>query len=102
MEIDLLLDELKPVTLKTLQKRAEKARDHAVTCAASRNLHLWADLLAAGTVPGLFHMEPKHCAKDMLTVIAELWELRRRRGGKSRGTRNAENTGQSSRLKRNS
>lgn len=77
MEIDLLLDELKPVTLKTLQKRAEKARDHAVTCAASRNLHLWADLLATGTVPGLFNMEPKHCAKDMLAVISELWSLRR-------------------------
>lgn len=77
MEIDLLLDELKPVTLKTLQKRAEKARDRAVTCPASRNLHLWADLLATGTVPGLFHMEPKHCAKDMLAVISELWTLRR-------------------------
>lgn len=65
-----------PTTLAKLRRRAEKARNPGVACPASRNLHLWADLLATGTVPQLFHMESKHCAMDMLAVISELWERR--------------------------
>lgn len=65
-----------PTTLAKLRRRAEKAREPSVTCPASRNLHLWADLLATGSVPGLLCTDPKHCAMDMLAVLSELWERR--------------------------
>lgn len=63
--------------LKSLQKRLKRARKFPDnTCPASRHLHMLADSLAKGKQPYMLTEEPEHCAEDIYSVIAALWELR--------------------------
>lgn len=61
----------------TALKRAKKARDFPHnTCPASRHLFLIGETLAKGRPHPMLREQPEHCAETMLSVVAELWELR--------------------------
>lgn len=67
----------KPVTLATLRRYANKARNQpGVTCSASRHLHLMADGLLSKHGYSMLQEEPEHCAESILAVITALWNAR--------------------------
>ncbi len=65
--------------LKQLRRRVNKARDFPKhTCPASRHLQIMADnLTKKGGYPMLTE-EPLHCAITLYSVLASLWEGRKK------------------------
>lgn len=58
-------------------RRADRARNHDVTCPASRHVHMMADALASKRAAyPMFAEEPKHCAGTLYAVIESLWKAR--------------------------
>lgn len=69
--------------LKAAMDRADRWRGkktrtgkYALTCPASRHLHIMADCVVRKAGYPMLHEEPVHCAETMLAVLAELWRLR--------------------------
>lgn len=63
--------------LPNLRRRVNRVMTFAITCPASRHLHMIAETLAAGKMDPMLHEEPEHCAVTMLSVLESLWKARR-------------------------
>lgn len=48
----------------------------AVSCPASRHLHIMADALASGQTYHMFAEDPAACAETMYAVLESLWKAR--------------------------
>lgn len=62
--------------LGNLRRRVNRARAFAITCAASRHLHMIAETLGRGEMDIMLQAEPEHCAGTMLSVLESLWKAR--------------------------
>lgn len=63
----------------TPKQRAELAREKAfpkLTTPAHRHVHLMADCLSSGWQCYTMKEEPRRCADDLYSVLADLWEAR--------------------------
>lgn len=63
----------------TPKQRAELAREKAfpnLTTAAHRHVHMMADCLSRGERCAMFDEDPRLCADDIYSVLADLWEAR--------------------------
>ncbi len=63
----------------TPKQRAEQAREKAfpkLTTPAHRNVHIIADCLSRGFYSTMLQGEPRLCADDIYSVLADLWEAR--------------------------
>lgn len=68
----------KLVNVRRRVNRIRNKHGFKITCPASRDLQMIADVLAAGRPYPMLEEEPEHCAVTMLAVLESLWKARAR------------------------